>query len=130
MATDAAPNQNPAAGGKQIEESNTKSFLTRSLTTVEKEKLADVVIYLGVIAPAIFLALDGNLEVFRVIGANTGVPRATLIVSLIEADGVLGAFLAAMFVIRYELTKMWREEERKQAEEAVAERHRVEARVR
>ena len=109
--------------------SNAKSFLTRRLSTKEKERVADIVIYLGIFAPTVFLAIYGNLQVYQVIAANSGVPRATLITSLIEADSVLGAFLAATFVIRYELTKMWREEDRKKADDEVAERRHQESRV-
>jgi TRAP-type C4-dicarboxylate transport system permease small subunit len=111
----------PAARGS-VKESSARNFLTRKLSTEEKERVADIVIYLGVIAPAIFLALYGNLQVYHVIGGNTGVPRATLNTSLIEADSVLGAFLAAMFVIRYELTKLWREEDEKKAKKEEEER--------
>ncbi len=130
------PKETQSAVDADVGRPNAKSFLTRKLSTEEKERVADIVIYLGIFAPTVFLAIYGNLQVVQVIGANAGVPHATLITSLIEADSVLGAFLAAMFVIRYELTKMWREEDRKKAEDdrkkaddETAERRHQESRV-
>jgi hypothetical protein len=77
---------------------------------IPRDPMADFVIYWLVMVPAIALAFVGNVEVLEVVRTTGGVTHASLIATLLEADGALGAFLAAMLVIRYELDKMWREE--------------------
>ena len=107
--------------------SRVRELLTRELS---RDDFADLAIYGFVLLPAVFLGFYANIQIIQVITATSGVIHAQLIAMLIEADGVLGAFLAAVFVIRYELTKMWREETQKKVEEAVAERRHQESRVR